>query len=164
MLFLGHMVVFLFPSSVLSWNSDPVRLIAHEGLSFTFAVAVPLQWGPVPQGNPPMTGDLVISCIDNDVPILWCDHGGYPGEMFPPPSGETLENSGHAKIIAGYDNQDTADFNDDEYYIFHPWPTSVSPYWVGSTNVLDPLDVYITDYDPTPIEMHTWGGVKRLYR
>ncbi len=40
MVFLGHMAAFLMPSSVLSWNSDPVRLIAHEGLSFTFAVAL----------------------------------------------------------------------------------------------------------------------------
>jgi nitrate reductase gamma subunit len=40
MVFLGHMVAFLLPGSVLAWNSDPVRLIAHEGLSFTFAVAV----------------------------------------------------------------------------------------------------------------------------
>jgi len=40
MLFLGHMVAFLFPAGVLAWNSDPVRLIAHEGVSFTFAVAV----------------------------------------------------------------------------------------------------------------------------
>lgn len=40
MLFLGHMVAFLFPGAVLAWNSDPVRLITHEGLSFTFAVAV----------------------------------------------------------------------------------------------------------------------------
>jgi len=40
MLFLGHMVVFLLPGSVLAWNSDPVRLIVHEGVSFTFAVAV----------------------------------------------------------------------------------------------------------------------------
>ena len=40
MLFLGHLVAFLLPSWVLAWNSDPVRLIAHEGLSFTFAVAV----------------------------------------------------------------------------------------------------------------------------
>lgn len=40
MLFLGHMVAFLFPASVLAWNSDPVRLIIHEGISFTFAVAV----------------------------------------------------------------------------------------------------------------------------
>jgi len=40
MLFLGHMVAFLLPASVLAWNSDPVRLIVHEGISFTFAVAV----------------------------------------------------------------------------------------------------------------------------
>jgi nitrate reductase gamma subunit len=40
MLFLGHMVAFLFPGFVLAWNADPVRLMAHEGLSFTFAVAV----------------------------------------------------------------------------------------------------------------------------
>lgn len=40
MVFLGHLVAFLFPSSVLAWNSDPVRLIIHEGIGFTFAVAV----------------------------------------------------------------------------------------------------------------------------
>jgi nitrate reductase gamma subunit len=40
MVFLGHMVAFLLPSSVLAWNGDPVRLLAHEGLNFTFAVAV----------------------------------------------------------------------------------------------------------------------------
>ena len=40
MVFLGHMVAFLLPGSVLAWNSDPVRLIAHEAVSFTFAVAV----------------------------------------------------------------------------------------------------------------------------
>lgn len=40
MVFLGHLVAFLFPSGVLAWNSDPVRLIAHEGVGFTFAVAL----------------------------------------------------------------------------------------------------------------------------
>ncbi len=40
MVFLGHMVAFLLPDGVLAWNSDPVRLIAHESLSFTFAVAL----------------------------------------------------------------------------------------------------------------------------
>ncbi len=40
MVFLGHLAAFLFPSSVLSWNSDPMRLIAHEGLGFTFAAAL----------------------------------------------------------------------------------------------------------------------------
>ena len=40
MIFLGHMVAFLFPASVLAWNADPVRLIVHESLGFTFAIAV----------------------------------------------------------------------------------------------------------------------------
>jgi len=40
MVFLGHLVVFLAPDSVLTWNSDPARLILHEGLGFTFAVAI----------------------------------------------------------------------------------------------------------------------------
>ena len=40
MIFLGHLAAFAFPASVLEWNSDPVRLIAHEGVGFTFAVAV----------------------------------------------------------------------------------------------------------------------------
>jgi nitrate reductase gamma subunit len=40
MVFLGHLVAFVFPKAVLAWNSDPVRLIAHEGLGFAFAVAL----------------------------------------------------------------------------------------------------------------------------
>ncbi|HAT25587.1 MAG: respiratory nitrate reductase subunit gamma [Gammaproteobacteria bacterium] len=40
MIFLGHLVAFAFPASVLAWNADPMRLIIHEGLGFTFAVAV----------------------------------------------------------------------------------------------------------------------------
>ena len=40
MVFLGHLVIFLAPESVLTWNSDPARLIFHEGLGFTFAVAI----------------------------------------------------------------------------------------------------------------------------
>ena len=40
MIFLGHLVAFLFPAFVLSWNADPARLIIHEGLGFTFAMVV----------------------------------------------------------------------------------------------------------------------------
>ncbi|HEC28380.1 MAG TPA: respiratory nitrate reductase subunit gamma [Gammaproteobacteria bacterium] len=38
-LFLGHLFVFLFPGKVLEWNSDPMRLILHEGIGFTFGVS-----------------------------------------------------------------------------------------------------------------------------
>ena len=40
MVFLGHLVAFAFPKAVLAWNADPARLIIHEGLGFTFAVAI----------------------------------------------------------------------------------------------------------------------------
>ncbi len=39
-LFFGHLIGFLFPSSVLAWNSEPVRLIIIEISAFIFAVAV----------------------------------------------------------------------------------------------------------------------------
>ena len=40
MLAVGHLTIFLFPESVLLWNSDPMRLIIHEGLAFTFGAVV----------------------------------------------------------------------------------------------------------------------------
>ncbi len=39
LLFVGHLVVFLFPEQVLEWNSDPKRLILHEGIGFTFGIS-----------------------------------------------------------------------------------------------------------------------------
>jgi len=40
MLAVGHLAIFLFPENVLLWNSDPTRLIVHEGLAFTFGAVV----------------------------------------------------------------------------------------------------------------------------
>ncbi|MDK1023714.1 MAG: respiratory nitrate reductase subunit gamma [Gammaproteobacteria bacterium] len=40
MLFLGHLAIFLFPEATLAWNSNPVRLIIHEGIAFTFGLTV----------------------------------------------------------------------------------------------------------------------------
>ncbi len=39
-LFLGHLAIFLFPKQILILNSDPVRLIIHEGIAFTFGLSV----------------------------------------------------------------------------------------------------------------------------
>jgi nitrate reductase gamma subunit len=39
-LFLGHLAIFLFPDGILLWNSDPTRLIVHEGIAFTFGLVV----------------------------------------------------------------------------------------------------------------------------
>ncbi len=38
-LFLGHLTAFLFPSSILAWNGDPVRRLVLEGTSFAFALS-----------------------------------------------------------------------------------------------------------------------------
>ena len=40
MIFLGHIVAFLLPSAVIAWNSNPTRLLIHEGVNFTFAAAL----------------------------------------------------------------------------------------------------------------------------
>lgn len=38
-LFLGHLFVFLFPGAVLALNSNPVNLVVHESVGFTFGLA-----------------------------------------------------------------------------------------------------------------------------
>ncbi len=40
MLFLGHLFIFLFPAATLAWNSNPLRLIVHEVVAFTFGLGV----------------------------------------------------------------------------------------------------------------------------
>jgi nitrate reductase gamma subunit len=39
-LFFGHLIAFLIPSSVLAWNSDPLRLIILEVAAFTFGLSM----------------------------------------------------------------------------------------------------------------------------
>ncbi len=38
--FMGHLLTFLFPATTLAWNSNPLRLIVLEGLAFTFGLSV----------------------------------------------------------------------------------------------------------------------------
>ncbi len=39
-LFTGHLIAFLFPSSIILWNGSPVRLLILEGTSFVFGLSV----------------------------------------------------------------------------------------------------------------------------
>jgi len=39
-LFVLHLLAFLLPSAVIAWNSDPLRLVIHETLAFTFGLCV----------------------------------------------------------------------------------------------------------------------------
>ena len=38
-LFFGHLIAFLFPSSVLAWNGEPYRLLILEVTAFVFAIS-----------------------------------------------------------------------------------------------------------------------------
>lgn len=38
--FLGHLLAFLFPKTTLAWNSEPVRLIILEVMAFTFGLSI----------------------------------------------------------------------------------------------------------------------------
>ena len=39
-LFFGHLIAFLFPRTVIAWNSVPVRLVILEGTAFAFGLLV----------------------------------------------------------------------------------------------------------------------------
>src|SRR3989338_4936887 len=79
-LLLGHLFVFLFPDLVLALNSNPVRLITHEGIAFTFGISVlaglvVLMWRRV--ANPRVQAvtskmDVVIELILLSQIILGC--------------------------------------------------------------------------------------------
>ncbi len=134
------------------------------GAAFTWAIGVPYKWGPASAGFPTLDGVFLNMCIDDNIPVLWCDHFGWPQGIYPPPDEDTFDYNGHAKIIAGYNDNGTAVTNDDLYLIYDPWPVSGSPYWVASGTVVDNKDVYYADYDPVAVESRSWGGVKSLYR
>lgn len=96
-------------------------------------------------------------------PILWLDHNGWPSNISYP--SETYRtDQGHAKVIVGYDNNDTADTADDLVLVNDPWPEynhrlilpmhatlgpggTYDPYWYPLTmvNLNDPADIYLVD-------------------
>jgi len=131
--------------------------------AFQWAVGVsPVQWGV--NYGPPFTANLVIANIDAQIPILWCDHFGYPAGITPPLPEDYVEVNGHAKIIAGYDDSNTPeDFADDLYYILDPWPGGAASYWVPQASVLDLRDLYITYMDVTPSAPTSLGRIKAQY-
>jgi hypothetical protein len=130
--------------------------------AFTYAVGIqPFQHGPVAGGFPFITGPVIKAYIDNNQPILWVDWMNWPADMDSIPS--SLE-SGHCKIIAGYnDNGTPGDIADDLYLIYDPWPTSGSPYWLPPAVVIDPADIYLTVTGPIAAGVSTWGGIKDMF-
>ena len=131
--------------------------------AFTYAVGiVPFQHGPIGTANPLITYEIIMWYIDHSQPILWVDMTNWPPDQEVLPT-ETLDNSGHCKVIAGYDDLDTPDTADDLLLIYDPWPTSGSPYWVAHGQVVDASDIYLTMSQAVGVEDASWGSIKDMY-
>jgi hypothetical protein len=131
--------------------------------AFTYAAGiVPFQHGPLGTPNPLITYEIIRWYIDNNHPILWVDIGNWPSDQGVL-SGELLTDSGHCKVIAGYDDLDTADLSDDLLLIFDPWPTSGSSYWLAHGQVVDANDVYLATTQAFATDEATWGKIKNMF-
>ena len=132
--------------------------------AFTYAVGMqPFQHGPVAGGFPLITPLIVEAFINNNQPVLWVDVASWPADMDSIPA-DIINESGHCKIIAGYnDNGTVGNFGDDTFLIIDPWPTSGSPYWLNQALVMDPTDIYLTITGPVAAGKPTWGGIKGLF-
>jgi len=119
--------------------------------------------------NGPMTPLKLVQYLAFGHPVLWLDHGGWPKNQspnLPPLTDRQIE--GHAKVISGYDDNDTLlDTTDDLCLIYDPWPeymdmgvlptnatvgpgNSFDPYWLplSDVNLGDIADIYLVDNLP----------------
>ena len=131
--------------------------------AFAYSVGiVAFQHGPAGTPNPLITYEIIRWYIDHNQPILWVDIGNWPPDQTVLPT-ELQNDSGHCKVIAGYDDLDTADWADDLLLIYDPWPTSGSPYWLAHGQVVDIADVYLTMVQAVGVEESSWGAIKGIY-
>jgi hypothetical protein len=118
----------------------------------------------------PMTVTILETCLKNSRLVLWLDHNGWPDNL-----SELIELSpaikqdqGHAKVIAGYDNEGTSDTSDDRCLIYDPWPEyndekflpnyaskgpddTYDPYWLPVSSIIgDTDDVFLVPTDSIP--------------
>jgi hypothetical protein len=119
----------------------------------------------------PLTAFLLAQYITQGYPVLWLDRDGWPANqsaLYPSPTYK--EDMGHAKVIAGWDDNDTlVDTSDDKCLIFDPWPEyndtgilplnatlgpggTFDPYWLPLGDVLDDAtDIFLRDtFAPVP--------------
>jgi hypothetical protein len=118
----------------------------------------------------PMSNSIMKGHIENNRPVLWIDHNGWP-ENFSDNINlpETIRQyQGHARVIAGYDDEDTAETQDDRLLIYDPWPEyndsgflpdgaekgpddTYDPYWFPLSAVVgDVNDLFLVPRDPVP--------------
>ena len=117
-----------------------------------------------------ITDTVLKRAIADGRPVLWLDHNGWPDNF----SDDidlpvTIEQyQGHAKVIAGYDGNNTSDSSDDRCLVYDPWPEyndkgilpagaakgpadTYDPYWLPITSVKgDTNDVFLIPLDSVP--------------
>ena len=131
--------------------------------------------GPIgPAAYPISPWDLrQLICMDR--PVLWIDRDGYPPDMPPQVIQNMMERGeGHTKVLAGYDDQGTYCFvEDDLVQVYDPWPSSGSPYWAPVPQVLysDPRDIFASDgiggvdvAESLSLDATAWSNGRHLVR
>jgi len=119
----------------------------------------------------PLTAALLQGYIQNWQPVLWLDHSGWPvNQSVNYPPSDKRPDQGHAKVIAGYNDSDTAaDKSDDICLIYDPWPeykdksilpvnatmgpgNTYDPYWqpLNDINLSDINDIYLVPNQAIP--------------
>jgi len=108
----------------------------------------------------PITASILEQYASTSRPVLWIDHGGWPVNMsssYP----ANRADQGHAKVIGGYDDNNTITTDDDFVLVFDPWseynksaivPVNATlgpggtydPYWLPlrDVNVSDTADIF----------------------
>ena len=102
----------------------------------------------------PLTASALEQYIFTSRPVLWIDHDGWPvnqSSQYPSSANKPLQ--GHAKVIAGYDDNSTLTTDDDLVLIYDPWPeyTKMSILPVNATpgpgGTYDPYWLPLDDVD-----------------
>jgi hypothetical protein len=129
-------------------------------------------------GYAPLTAAQLQQYIVMGHPVLWLDHNGFPRNVSNSAYDQTYRaDQGHAKVIAGYNDNNTAgNTNDDLCLIYDPWPeyndmsilphknatkgpgNTFDPYWLPLRDMnltSDPADKYLVDTYPDIPEFST---------
>jgi hypothetical protein len=144
----------------------------QDAFNYSIGVGNHVQYNQSGPGFPALTAAQLKQHIVNGNPVLWLDHGGQPYNMSDwafEPSLQAMQ--GHAKVIAGYDDNDTlGTVMDDLCLIYDPWPeyndmgflphanatkgpgNTFDPYWLPlrDVNLTDPADKYLVDTTVIP--------------
>ncbi len=137
--------------------------------------------GPSSPGVDPMTPWVLRQLICMGTPPVWVDRDGHPQDYMNPQvySEMVARGCGHAKVLAGYDDNDTYCLTDDDrVLIYDPWPSPgecpypKSPYWRPISEILSSAqDAFFADrvggvriQETLAPEASAWSNGRHLVR